>query len=221
MELINKKKLQHKNKTQKTNASTTAKTTNTTNVNNNTQSSSTDNRSNTKQKENTTPIYKEYVGVNSPSLKKIKNNILDTGNNTPKANDNDHTSTELEGIAISDFKQEDVDRVWQEFVDKIKKTRVRFYQLFKNQTPKLTNDYVLEINTNNKSQKKDIEEEIYKEVLLFLKQQLNNSKISIQINILEGENEELIYGDTSVYQYLAKKNDILNTLKEVFNLDFE
>lgn len=160
-----------------------------------------------------TPVYKEYVGVSSPSLK----NIL-LGKQNQEIQNTQQTSTKTE--RNEKFTTEDLNAAWSEFVQSFEKESPRFYPLFKEQNPLLIDDYVLQITINNISQKKEIQERMLSNMLHFLKEKLKNDKLKITFKIIDSEQKNLIYTDIEKYNYLKEKNKNLDFLREIFDLDF-
>lgn len=160
-----------------------------------------------------TPVYKEYVGVSSPSLK----NILSDSQERKLENSE---QTNIVAEQNKKFATEDLNLAWSEFVQLFEQESPRFYPLFKGQTPLLTDDYVLQIRVDNISQKKEIQERILNNMLKFLKEKLKNDKLKIEFKISHLEQKNMIYTDIEKYNYLKEKNKNLDLLREVFNLDF-
>lgn len=165
------------------------------------------------EKKSATPVYKEYVGVSSPSLK----NILSDRQEQKAEN---VQQTNVAATQNEKFTAEELNLAWSEFVQSFEKESPRFYPLFKGQTPLLTDDCVLQITVENISQKKEIQERMLNNMLKFLKEKLKNDMLKINFKISHLEQKNMIYTDVEKYNYLKEKNKNLDLLREAFSLDF-
>lgn len=59
------------------------------------------------------------------------------------------------------------------------------------------------------------------EVLTFLRKELQNSTIHLEIVVAEQENTTLIYTQADKFRFLAEKNPALNELRSVLGLDYD
>jgi DNA polymerase III subunit gamma/tau len=59
------------------------------------------------------------------------------------------------------------------------------------------------------------------EVLNFLRRELQNSTIHLEIVVAEQENTTLIYTQADKFKFLAEKNPALNELRNVLGLDYD
>jgi len=59
------------------------------------------------------------------------------------------------------------------------------------------------------------------EMLNYLKRELKNSTIDFTMEIAQTETKKRLYTDTDRFNYLCKKNPVLEQLKQKFSLDFE
>lgn len=65
-------------------------------------------------------------------------------------------------------------------------------------------------------------EKVHSRLAAYLKEHLKNSLIMLDVEVVEElSNQQLVYTTTDKYNYLAEKNELLNKLKQNFNLDFE
>lgn len=72
----------------------------------------------------------------------------------------------------------------------------------------------------NKSQERAIEN-IKQELLGFLREELNNSYIDLECEVIRKKEEELIYTNKEKFEYLSKKYPNLLELKRRLDLDTE
>jgi len=96
--------------------------------------------------------------------------------------------------------------------------------MLNSKTPKLKDNYQIQILLENQLQKELIEK-IYNQLLFYLRKELQNDKIALQTKIKEeGEdssNEKRLYTVEEKYQHLKQKNQLLDKLKQDLDLDFD
>jgi DNA polymerase-3 subunit gamma/tau len=95
------------------------------------------------------------------------------------------------------------------------------YQVLHNHLPEKKDNFDIIANLDSDNQKKEFQEKIKSKLTKYLFKELNNYYINININISNSSKKDFIYTTTDKYNYLAKKNETIKTLKEKFNLDFE
>ncbi len=86
--------------------------------------------------------------------------------------------------------------------------------------PSATENFNLELEVDNSVQK-DLINSIKPELIAWLRRELKNSAIELQIKITENEQQKIIYSDTDKYMEMVKKNPKLELLKNKFKLDFD
>lgn len=124
-----------------------------------------------------------------------------------------HTRSEEE----EPFKQEDLTRVWKEFLGRLddrpnlKSTLSRI--------PEIKENYLLYLEIDNTIQE-EIINSIKPELISFLRRSLKNSKVEFQTHVTERIKNRVIYTDQDKFDELVKKNPSLKLLKQKFNLDF-
>ena len=75
---------------------------------------------------------------------------------------------------------------------------------------------------NNLAQKEDFDKVIKKDLLQYLRKELQNNKIEIFSFVIEEENNEnSLYTDEEKFKHLNQINPNLGKMKQHFNLDFE
>lgn len=96
------------------------------------------------------------------------------------------------------------------------------YQVLKTHLPEQKAEHQLRVKLDNVSQQKDFMEKVHSRLTAYLKEQLKNSLIKLEVEVVEElSNQQLVYTATDKYNYLAEKNELLHKLKQNFNLDFE
>jgi tRNA A37 threonylcarbamoyladenosine dehydratase len=67
----------------------------------------------------------------------------------------------------------------------------------------------------------DLIKSIKPELIAWLRRELKNSGIELQVKVTESEQEKIIYSDRDKYIEMVKKNPMLDVLKRKFKLDFD
>jgi len=115
-----------------------------------------------------------------------------------------------------------LEAAWNKFTASISKEMPRLYQVLKNNKPILGENFTIYTTVNNELQKKDIEDRLYNKITGWLKKELNNYSLSMQLSVTESDNQEpLIYTSTDKFNYMSEKNKNLLKLKQNFDLDFD
>ena len=86
--------------------------------------------------------------------------------------------------------------------------------------PEIGDNFNLILDVDNSVQE-DLIESIKPELIAWLRKELKNSKIELGIKIIDIEQKNIIYSDSDKYIEMAKKNPMLDILKQKFRLDFE
>ncbi len=119
-----------------------------------------------------------------------------------------------------EFSQEDVIEKWKLFAEGIKNDEPRLYSTLTAHLPELKDGFLIEVVLNNPLQEKAIKAK-WNDLLIFLKQKLENGSIKLNTLIAKKENTERLYTDEEKFGFLNKKNPNLGDLRTKLNLDFE
>jgi len=119
----------------------------------------------------------------------------------------------------SEFTQEQLTKVWNDYTESIKTEKPRLHSMLKCGEPIKKSEQKICFIVKNSLQQEAIEK-IQAELVSTIAQKLNISKIELEIEIVELEQKLQLYTDNDKYRYLSEKNESLNKLKQQFNLDF-
>jgi DNA polymerase III subunit gamma/tau len=119
----------------------------------------------------------------------------------------------------TDFSNEQLIGVWQQFATSIKTDKPRIYSILNAAKPEKKSIKEIQFTVKNTLQK-DAIEKIESELMIFVSDKLKNNKLKLTIEIIELEEQKHLYTDSDKYKYLTEKNANLNKLKQQFNLDF-
>ncbi|MDA0326904.1 MAG: DNA polymerase III subunit gamma/tau [Bacteroidetes bacterium] len=124
-----------------------------------------------------------------------------------------------EDLPSDSFTQDQLNNCWDIFVDKLeKKGRYNLAAILKIDTPKLTDDDVIQLDFPNSTNKIEVERNQF-DLLQFLRKSLNNFNIRLEISVNEAMDKKYAYTAEDKYAKLLEKNPALETLKQTFNLD--
>ncbi|MDR2915350.1 MAG: DNA polymerase III subunit gamma/tau [Tannerella sp.] len=124
------------------------------------------------------------------------------------------------GDASSDFSQEDLTRYWIEYADSLTIEKIHLKNTLINCKPVLKEKFSFEVSVYNPSQKDEIFDSSA-EILGHLCSKLDNTRIKMDIRIVEKDEKEMIYTSSEKYAYLSKKNPNIEKLKDIFDLTIE
>jgi DNA polymerase-3 subunit gamma/tau len=134
----------------------------------------------------------------------------------------DDISDEQIPIVSDYFTDEELVAAWNEYAEKIKTDRPRMYNAMKGHSPLRKDDQIIEIVFDNVIQQDEFNENIRQDLIIYLKEKLNNELISLTSTVkVEAEKKARLYTSEEKFNYLVKKNPDLGKLKQEFNLDFE
>jgi DNA polymerase-3 subunit gamma/tau len=122
--------------------------------------------------------------------------------------------------AKNNFSQEELIRYWLKYAESLTIEKIHLKNTLISCKPALKENFTFEVSVYNPSQKDEISDNST-EILSYLRSNLNNSYIRIDIRIVEKDEMEMIYTSTEKYNYLIKKNPNLEKLKNIFNLTLE
>lgn len=139
--------------------------------------------------------------------------------NKPKVEENSKEESEEEKIDLrnSEFTPDDVKRVWQDFIDQGDFQVLDLEVL--NQSYELAGTQVT-VSVPNDALVPGFEK-IRGELLKHLRTALNNDHISLQSEVVELDQEKMLYTDREKFEFLKKKYPALKDLQEKLGLDPE
>lgn len=114
------------------------------------------------------------------------------------------------------FTEEALVNAWKGFAETLDK-RIYLKNTLLNCLPKLAGDFVLEVKVLNPGQQETLFQAAV-EILPYLRQQLQNSKIQMRVTVDESNEKHLAYTSTEKYNHLLAINPALARLQSEFNL---
>lgn len=117
------------------------------------------------------------------------------------------------------FSESDMQKYWAYFVKKLDDKGKKILASNLNaDIPKLKNDTIIWIELPNSTMKKEVERE-QSLMLNYLKEQLNNYSISLQITVNEATSKKFAFTLEEKYEKLRAKNPAIDLLRKEFDLD--
>jgi DNA polymerase III subunit gamma/tau len=173
-------------------------------------------------------IVKQYVAdTNTPSIKtaldtvgKPKEFISDLGKDTNLLIENEFIVAEDQHIKIS---SEELQNLWRNFVEQLKRNEPRMYAAMKNQSPILKDGYTFEIIFNNNAQLDNFKKIIKPSLMSYLHKELGYDLLKIQEIVTDSKSvqQSKHLSDIEKIKYLTEKNPVFQKFRQEFNLDFD
>ncbi len=114
------------------------------------------------------------------------------------------------------FSQESLNHVWKMYAQGLQE-KVHLKNTMLNILPELKDNNLIVVSVYNPEQAQKLQEEST-ELMGFLRRQLSNSEIRMEVKISEENTKQLAYTDMEKYQLMVSKNKHLNDLVREFNL---
>ncbi len=163
-----------------------------------------------------TIVKKPIIKTISPSINQHLNSEKKTDKNSIELNEQTNFSQPK-----NNFTQVQLESVWEKYANSIKeKGKTNLATNLLNKKPQLKENFNIEFTINNKSIEETINED--KIVFLgFLRKELSNYSIQLQLVMNAVEDKANLYTATDRYKRLVEKNPAINTFRQKFDLDLE
>ncbi|MEI8005170.1 MAG: DNA polymerase III subunit gamma/tau [Bacteroidota bacterium] len=163
-------------------------------------------------------------GVTPVKLRDLNHNVSGTISIKQSVKPVAGTSEVLEDPASYDkatpFTQEELNAAWKEYVAGLKTGIPHLYNSLVQFHPLLKEDFVIEITLENKLLETELSR-IKGEMLGFLRNRLENGKLSLNTKVEENLRESKPYTDKEKFEKMVSKNPSLLKLKEGLDLEIE
>lgn len=172
-------------------------------------------------------INKEKDGTEIVNTQQLKNlNLGTTSINLSDEDDNEKKKSNgvkspENNLQANAFTQEMLDECWQEYLQSLESENISLFATLKKNKALLGKDFTIKITLDNDTQQDEVE---FKEGKLigFLRQQLNNYKITIDFKVERNTvTEQKPYKPTEKYQHMVQMNPNLAKFKEQLDLEIE
>ncbi|MDD5571583.1 MAG: DNA polymerase III subunit gamma/tau [Bacteroidales bacterium] len=128
---------------------------------------------------------------------------------------------DAETKVVKDYTAEELEKVWLKYSETIPKNNLSFISLLTKRKPFLKENNVVLLTIDNKAQQNELTTR-KAELLEFLRKELGNNQIQLEIVIEKGEEmDSKPYTDSDKLMEMQKKNPNLENLRKQFDLDIE
>ena len=115
------------------------------------------------------------------------------------------------------YNETDIIALWEKYSEIMEaKGRYNIASILRIDNPTLDQN-TIKIVLPNSTNKVELENE-KKELLIYLRENLKNNEVYMEINVDESVQEKLVYTDKDKYELMKKKNPDIEILKDSFNL---
>jgi DNA polymerase-3 subunit gamma/tau len=148
-------------------------------------------------------------GLSLNSIKTIKNH---------ENKSSDLSNLETNDLPTDSFNQENLTIVWDTYSDKIENQgSYNLASILRIDSPKLISTNVIKLELPNSTNKVELEYNQH-ELLKFIRKELNNYSISLEIEVNEKLEKKFTYTSREKYELLKSKNQLLEKLRKEFKL---
>ncbi len=124
-----------------------------------------------------------------------------------------------EALPKEAFTEEALRKAWDQYALKIKaKGEKILASIIKADVPKLKDDTVITLSMPNNSMKTELERASFP-LLEFLKEELNNHDIELEVSVNESLQKKYAFTPQEKYEKLREKNPLIDKLRKEFDLD--
>jgi DNA polymerase-3 subunit gamma/tau len=163
---------------------------------------------------NTAPVIKKpFIKTTTPSINQHINPVVKTESNDPTVNIPLNQKAEA-------FSQEALESVWLKYANEMRLKKANLGAALASKMPVLKEATKVEFTINNKALEEAINEDKMN-FLGFLRKELNNYSIQLELIMVQGEDKTNLYTATDRYKRLAEKNPAINKFRQAFDLDIE
>lgn len=163
----------------------------------------------------TTIAKKPLIKTSTPSITQhinpgVKKETTDTGTATLNTT----------GQKAEAFGQPELEKAWLKYAQEMKTKKANLGASLAAKMPVLKENFKVEFTINNKALEEAINEDKMN-FLGFLRNELNNFSIHLELIMVQTEDKANLYTATDRYKRLAEKNPDINKFRQAFDLDIE
>lgn len=123
--------------------------------------------------------------------------------------------------AETPFREEDLHMYWQAYAWKFRQEKPNLYTTLSAQQPALLENWVVSFEVDNKVQQQEVEAQ-RQDLLGFLKQSLNNTLISLKVEVVKKSNDQVRpYAPSDKYKHMTEINPDLQLFRDTLQLDLD
>lgn len=175
----------------------------------------------TEKQKQYTPDSKTISSISIKEALKDVDNVPAKNANVEKQENNKPGISEKKESAAT-ISIDELKSYWDDFAESIKESMPRMYSTLKSHIPTINEKGMIELELSNDVQYDDFKSRIKPQLVSYLSEKCENTPIEIDLKLGKEANENKIpYTSDEKFEFMSKKNPILNKLKQEFNLDFE
>lgn len=163
------------------------------------------------------PVKKPAIKLSSPSI----NQHLNPGKNESGTSTAENVTLNASAQKADLFTQQTLESTWLKYSNELKaKGKANLGLALSVKMPVLKENFKIEFTINNKALEEAINEDKMN-FLGFLRNELNNFSINLELVMVQSEDKANLYTATDKYKRLAEKNPNINKFRQAFDLDIE
>lgn len=117
------------------------------------------------------------------------------------------------------FDEKDLVKEWNAFITKIEKQgQYNFASILRIDIPKLRDENTIILEFPNQTNKVEVERS-KNDLLIYLRKQLNNYSINLEISVNEDLEKQFVYTPREKFEKMNEKNPNMKLLRKTFDLD--
>jgi len=163
---------------------------------------------------------KAIIKPSSPSINQHLN--TNTKKEDAKENENKNLNVTTNNSSLEEkFNQNQLEFTWQQYTAEQKiKGKYNLASILSSKKPIVNEDFAIDFTVHNSAALEALNEDKMN-FLTFLRTELKNFKIQLNLKISDIEEKTNLYTATDRYKHLAEKNPSLNKLRQTFDLDID
>ncbi len=117
---------------------------------------------------------------------------------------------------VTPFSQSDLNTAWKKYAETLRE-KIHLKNTMLNNLPTLKENYQIEVQVYNPQQEQALQDEALS-LMEFLRKELKNTSIRMEVSITEENTKKLAYTDKEKFDLMASVNENLNSLVQEFKL---
>ena len=156
--------------------------------------------------------------VDKSTTKPIPKSVISVSIHNPvsRQEENKQNTPVQQPEIVTPFSQSDLNSVWKKYAETLQE-KIHLKNTMANHLPILKDNYGIEVSIYNPQQKQALDEEA-PSLMKFLRKELANTSIRMDVFITEENTKKLAYTDKEKFELFSSLNDHLNTLVKEFKL---
>jgi len=157
--------------------------------------------------------------VEKPVVKPMPKNVISVSLKNPAGSQDEkrpETAKQPQLSIVTPFSQFDLHEAWKRYAETLRE-KLHLKNTMLNNLPALRENYHIEALVYNPQQEQALKEEIIS-LVEFLRKELKNTSIVIDVFITEENTKKLAYTDKEKFELMASKNESLDSLVKEFKL---